>query len=466
MKKITAVICFILLLFGAATVRAQKLELVADEPKFFMNGQEYALPENILLYYSNIYMPIDNVLKASGFDLGWDHELRAVVAIKNGVTSYILLESNVIWVGEERCEFELPTLMYRDVAYMSQAMYQRLSGFDVELSGTLQETKFNRRDTLLSTYPGDIYRYENWGVCNYGGFAFINNKHAMELLSIPEDQGRIYANLVNTVADNLPQVKVYAIMAPNYAEFYAPKAMAVNQTAGIRAAYGVMRENVMPINAVDALYAHGNEKLYFDTDHHWTQRGAYYAYQAFAENKGWDMPAIDTYQRYTNTGFIGSAAGFARGTPGETIARQNGDLMEKFMPISPNYSAASYADQNMRVYTGPVQVVNPKSRGYSSAFLGGDCPLTVIVNPEARTSRKLVILKESFGNAFTTWAVDDYAEIYAIDPRKFNGFGGNSRNFDLKAFYDWIRFDDLIMVNYPGGVTSVGYRQSVADMVK
>ena len=466
MKKITAAVCFMFLLFSVSAVQAQKLTLFADEPKFNIDGQEYILPENILLYYSNIYMPIDNILKASGFDLGWNGELRAVEAIKDGITSYILMDSNVMWVGEERCEFELPTLIYHGVAYMSQAMYQRLTGFEVELGGVLAETKFNRRDTLLTTYPGDLYRYENWGISSYGGFAFINNKHAMELLSIPEEQGRIYANLVNMVTNSLPDVQVYAIMVPNYAEFYAPKEMAMNQTAGIRTAYGAMQDNVMPINTVAALYAHGNEKLYFDTDHHWTQRGAYYAYQAFAENKGWDMPALDTYECFTNTGFVGSVAGFARGTRGEALARQNGDLMEKFMPKSRNYAAASYADQNMCIYEGPVQVVNPKSTGYSSAFLGGDCPLTVIVNPDARTNRKLVILKESFGNAFTTWAVDDYAEIYAVDPRKFNGFGGNGRNFDLKAFYEWIRFDDLIMINYPGGVTSVGYRQSVADMVK
>lgn len=156
----------------------------------------------------------------------------------------------------------------------------------------------------------------------------------MELLSIPEEQGRIYANLVNMVTNSLPDVQVYAIMVPNYAEFYAPKEMAMNQTAGIRTAYGAMQDNVMPINTVAALYAHGNEKLYFDTDHHWTQRGAYYAYQAFAENKGWDMPALDTYECFTNTGFVGSVAGFARGTRGEALARQNGDLMEKFMPKS------------------------------------------------------------------------------------------------------------------------------------
>lgn len=469
MRKLLGFICLLVLTFcitADAAQPAHRLDLVAEQPKFYLDGQEYTLPENILLYYSNIYMPIDNVLKASGFDLGWDAELRAVIAIKNGVTSYVLLDSNVMWVGEERCEFDLPTFIYRDVAYMSQAMYQRLSGYDVTLTGTLAETKFNRRDTLLTTYPGDAYRYENWGISTHGGFTFINNKYAMELLKLPEKQGLIYANLVNAVANALPNVQVYSLIAPSYSEFYAPKELTTNQTAGIRAAYGAMQENVMPVNAVANLYAHGNEKLYFDTDHHWTQRGAYYAYQAFAENKGWDMPSLDSYTCYTNTNFVGSVANFAGGTHGATMARQNPDLLEKFMPKSRNYAAASYADQHMKVYQGAVQVVNPNSNGYSTAFLGGDRPLTVIVNPDARTNRKLVILKESFGNAFTAWAVDDYAEIYAIDPRKFNGFGGNNQRFDLKEFYDWIRFDDLILLNYPGGVTSTGYRQSVADMVQ
>lgn len=455
----------LLVFLGIGRTQAATLELVAQEPKFYIDGQAYTLPENILLYYSNIYIPIDAPLKASGFDLGWDDQLRAVVAIKDGQTSYILMDSNIMWVGEERCEFELPTLLYRDVAYMSQAMYERLTGFSVELTGTLTETKFNRRDTLLTTYPGDTYRYENWGISTYGEFTFINNRHAMELLRIPQEQGLIYANLANMVADSLPDVQVYALLAPNYAEFYAPRELAVDQTSGIRAAYGAMRENVMPINAVETLYAHGNEKLYFDTDHHWTQRGAYYAYTAFAENKGWDMPPIETYAYYPSYGYVGSVANFTKGTPGAAIARQNGDLLEKFLPKSPNLAAASYADQNMQVYLGPVQVVNPRSNTYS-AFLGGDNPLTVIVNPNARTNKKLVILKESFGNAFTAWAADDYAEIYAVDPRKFNGFGGNNRPFNLKAFYDWIKFDDLIMINYPGGATSVGYRQSVADMVQ
>jgi hypothetical protein len=39
---------------------------------------------------------------------------------------------------------------------------------------------------------------------------------------------------------------------------------------------------VIPVDVWSALNAHKNEYLYFRTDHHWTQRGAYYAYTAFA----------------------------------------------------------------------------------------------------------------------------------------------------------------------------------------
>ena len=43
------------------------------------------------------------------------------------------------------------------------------------------------------------------------------------------------------------------------------------------------------VNFVDTytpLYEHRDEYLFFRTDHHWTQRGAYYAYTAFAESLG------------------------------------------------------------------------------------------------------------------------------------------------------------------------------------
>jgi len=43
------------------------------------------------------------------------------------------------------------------------------------------------------------------------------------------------------------------------------------------------------VHAFEELQKHTNEYLFFNTDHHWTGRGAYYAYRAFCNSAGF-MP--------------------------------------------------------------------------------------------------------------------------------------------------------------------------------
>ena len=52
--------------------------------------------------------------------------------------------------------------------------------------------------------------------------------------------------------------------------------------------YGGMDEKIVTVDAYSALAAHTDEYLYFRTDHHWTQLGAYYAYTAFCEAAGFE----------------------------------------------------------------------------------------------------------------------------------------------------------------------------------
>ena len=40
------------------------------------------------------------------------------------------------------------------------------------------------------------------------------------------------------------------------------------------------------IDIYDVLAAHTDEYIYFRTDHHWTGLGAYYAYNAWAQENG------------------------------------------------------------------------------------------------------------------------------------------------------------------------------------
>ena len=87
--------------------------------------------------------------------------------------------------------------------------------------------------------------------------------------------------IVKAVADSIPDVNVYNMLVPTSAEFYAPLGMYPNQITPIREVYRNLSDRVTPVNVYDALREHCGEKIYFFTDHHWTQRGAYYAYKEF-----------------------------------------------------------------------------------------------------------------------------------------------------------------------------------------
>jgi hypothetical protein len=50
------------------------------------------------------------------------------------------------------------------------------------------------------------------------------------------------------------------------------------------------------VNVYPKMYAHRSEYLFFKSDHHWTGRGAYYAYAAFAESVGFEPTPLDEFE--------------------------------------------------------------------------------------------------------------------------------------------------------------------------
>ena len=71
-----------------------------------------------------------------------------------------------------------------------------------------------------------------------------------------------------------------------------------------------MKEIKPWVDKVKAAYpeiaAHTNEYLYFRTDHHWTARGAYYAYRAFANTAGFTPVEINSLRTGKLSPFLGT----------------------------------------------------------------------------------------------------------------------------------------------------------------
>lgn len=435
------------------------VEFFGDE-KCNINTIPYVLNGKPFLYMSNLFVPIDDILPKLGYSMGWDDKLSAIICVKNGETSYIMMNKTNMWVGNKNYEFDLPPMINNGVTYISAAMFDKLTGCDITLSGEIK--LYKKRDTLKNTYSTDLYRLSGNEIA-YGGGVTAVDGFGMERIGISNQNALNYAAVINTAAEKIKNVNIYCIAVPTAAEFYAPQNMYPNQLNGMKVLYEALNDNVTPVNVYDTLKNHAFEKIYFGTDHHWTQRGAYYAYKEFIECTGEKIQPLETFQNIPAYNYVGSLAGFSKGTAVEKIMKSHPDILERFLPEYANVGNV-YADQNMMKKSAEVKAVDTNIKSYS-CFIGGDGPLTVF-KTNVPNDKTIVIVKESFGNTFAVWAMNNYSTVYVVDSRKFNGFGGNDENLNLKELCDNVKCDDLVFINYPVAISSVGIRESILDMLK
>jgi hypothetical protein len=132
---------------------------------------------------------------------------------------------------------------------------------------------------------------------------------------------------------------------------------------------------------------------------------------AFCRANGIEPTALESYETHVGVDHIGSLYNFCK-DPKPSCLLANPDNSIARIPLTP-YSMTYLSGG--KTYTG--KAVNPANKTYSAMFLCGDQPLTHIVT-ENKNGRKLLVFKESYGNAFVPYMIDYFEEIVAIDFRK------------------------------------------------
>ncbi|MGN1000031.1 MAG: DHHW family protein [Faecousia sp.] len=172
----------------------------------------------------------------------------------------------------------------------------------------------------------------------------------------------------------------------------------------------LMPDTINYINLKATMMAHADEYIYFRSDHHWTHRGAYYAYEAFMKSTGeTPRPLNDFDVRVLTDQYIGSMAGYT----GDDRVKQFYDSVEVYLP-SKACTMTIYDTQ-----WGNLQqdyCINLNHKNYL-AFLNGDYGYIVINVPENPQDKTVLVIKDSFGNAFVPYLTEHYGNIYVIDPR-------------------------------------------------
>lgn len=246
------------------------------------------------------------------------------------------------------------------------------------------------------------------------GKVLIYKDSAYALFPFSEDSANYYANTLNQFRREAGEgVTVYSLLAPTSMEFLREeKFQKLTDSQKDTIAYVNARlKDVVPVDAHTPLGEHSDEYVYFRTDHHWTALGAYYAYTGFARAAGLEPVALDRYETGTIEGYVGSMYE----TTGSSNLKRNPDTITVYKPFTKNEYNVYYSSAvKMKV----IDMSHADKKIKYRVFLSGDRPLGII-KTEVANGKRILVIKDSYGNAMVPFLLPHYEEIYVIDPRQY-----------------------------------------------
>lgn len=282
----------------------------------------------------------------------------------------------------------------------------------------------------IDEYDNQVNANANAKVAHHGIIIAGEGANVRALMAYggAEEGGVAYAKACNEYQRTFPNIKVYCMLVPTAGEFYCPdaaKEATKPELPTIQAIHDRLSDSVKVVNAYSALAAHVKEPIYLRTDHHWAPLGAFYAAQAFARVANVPFKELNSYDKKVIHNFVGTMYGFSR-----DISVKNAP--EDFVYYVPR--GVTYTTDYIHFKTnGNFQTVGegPKVAGeyfYSypdgsgaaySTFMGGDAKITH-VNTSTKNGRRLLIIKDSFGNAIPGYLFYSFEDIHVVDFRYFS----------------------------------------------
>ena len=106
----------------------------------------------------------------------------------------------------------------------------------------------------------------------------VDNERLLELIEA-----------VNGFAKDMEGINVNVMLVPNASLIYEdklPYGMTSTEEETISLVENMLSSNINFVDVTETLVLHKEEGLYYKTDHHWTTKGAYYAFHEYAKELG------------------------------------------------------------------------------------------------------------------------------------------------------------------------------------
>ncbi len=224
---------------------------------------------------------------------------------------------------------------------------------------------------------------------NIGRLAAFVQKYTEQL-----GEGRVHAMLVPTAADILKD------KLPAYTSEY-------DQAALLDRVSGLLGDSFIPVR--DILLEHGDEYLFYRTDHHWTALGAYYAYRAWAQALGMSPRGQEDYSVSTGSdGFYGTL-----------YSKVNLPMRADTVTLYDDQKAYRVEyDMDGKPRNSLFSMGRLKEKDKYMVYLDGNHAMAHIRQQGSeRNGKKLLVIKDSYAHTFVPFLAQDYDEVIMIDFR-------------------------------------------------
>ena len=260
--------------------------------------------------------------------------------------------------------------------------------------------------------------------------------YLMEKFEKPEEKDiNFKIDNINSIITNVENTDKYFMLIPNSTKVledklppYAPN---TDQLVYINKVKDSIDDSIRFIDLYDVLYQNKDEYIYYRTDHHWTTKGAYLAYEKLMEDMGVKSHGEEYFsiERVTDSfyGSLYSKSGFRNISP---------DSIYLYIPKISEDCKVEYIDQGKKadsIYD--LNSLNKKDK--YAVFLGGNHPL-IKISSKINNGKKLLIIKDSYANSFVPFLTGHFSEIYMVDLRYYGE--------DIKSLVEENQIESLLML--------------------
>lgn len=286
--------------------------------------------------------------------------------------------------------------------------------------------------TKYETYLADQFAGRNFwrsikvGLSSLGGsreeedILIGKDDYLLEKIVSP-DQETLKENMeaIHLFANQYQDVPMYMLLVPNAANVMRERlpsfATVQDQNRMFAQVKRELGDTMEWLDAVEALNPHANEKIFYQTDHHWTSLGAFYTFSAVAEQMKIKADSASYFVSYpistTFNGMLAAKSGCRLNVKEEIYIYVPRD--------TDNDVVVNYVDEQRKT-TSLFDASKLKTRDQYAVFLGENTSV-VDIKTVSDSQRRLLLIKDSYANSFVSFLAPHFREIVLVDPRYYSG---------------------------------------------